>query len=294
MYAPACLAGRQGRQGNQRGIKTDFGLDMKKWLLKFNSWTSVVNPEIGQTLIETLAALFILTMGVSAATGLAVYAFSASSNINKQIIATGIAREGIEAVRNMRDTNWLLDTLAPTGCYNYTNSTANNAPCYLNWLGRTGALPFHCIFPDSTSGNTCSNTTTATMNYSLGLTSPNSTGTVWTLTKQASPGNNNFGMTFNTTNTGTGFYTQSGTIACGAGVNAADYCRKIVITNYSVTNGNVSSKPPYDKDDNLSLVEVQSEVWWVDKKCPRVSDYGSANPACRIELDTYLTNWKNY
>ena len=88
----------------------------------------------GQTLIETLAALFILFMGVGAATGLAVYAFSASGNINKQIIATGLAREGMEAVRNMRDTNWLNGPLMPNGCYNYATCQANQASCYLNWL----------------------------------------------------------------------------------------------------------------------------------------------------------------
>ena len=59
----------------------------------------------GQTLIETLAAVFILVMGVSASVGLAIYAFNTSGGVVKQIIATGLAREGLEAVRNMRDSN---------------------------------------------------------------------------------------------------------------------------------------------------------------------------------------------
>ena len=57
-------------------------------------------------------------MGVSSAVGLAIYAFNSSSSVTKQIIATGLAREGIEAVKNMRDTNWLQQTTIDTNCYN--------------------------------------------------------------------------------------------------------------------------------------------------------------------------------
>jgi Tfp pilus assembly protein PilV len=246
-----------------------------------------LNLQLGQTLIETMAALFILVMGVSAAVGLAVYAFSASSNINKQIIATGLAREGMEAVRNMRDTNWLNDTLVQSGCYDYAASMANYAPCYQNWLGKNGsATPPYCINPSP--GASCNgNDTTDT--YYLGFNSTQQN--LWVLTKD----NSKFGLTFDPTNAGTGgFYSPSGTKCTSS---TSDYCRKIIITNYSKNNGNASNppySPTYNQDNNLSLLEVQSEVWWVDKKCPRVDDFSSANSACRIELDTYLTNWKNY
>ena len=87
----------------------------------------------GQTIIETLVALFILVMGVTAATGLAIFSFSASTAITKQIISTGLAREGIEAVKNMRDTNWLKQSPINTDCYNYSTG-ASNAKCYKQWL----------------------------------------------------------------------------------------------------------------------------------------------------------------
>jgi len=50
---------------------------------------------------------------------------------------------------------------------------------------------------------------------------------------------------------------------------------------------------PYDKDSNLTLITVQVKVWWTDKKCPAVDTYPGAGK-CSVELDTYLTNWKNY
>ena len=226
-----------------------------------------------------------MVMGVGAATGLAVYAFSASSNINKQIIATGLAREGMEAVRNMRDTNWLIGPLTPNGCYNYATSQANQASCYQSWLN----TPTFCINPNSATGG-CGSASSTNYTLSINPSSANN-GALWNLVPQNNTAN--YGMNFDATNNqGEGFYIQSGTTACGAGNNPADYCRKIIITNYSLNYGNAVS--PYNVDSNLSLVKVQSQVWWVDKKCPRVPDFNSANPACRIDLETYLTNWRNY
>ena len=177
----------------------------------------------------------------------------------------------------MRDTNWLNDTLVQSGCYDYAASMANYAPCYQNWLGKNGsATPPYCINPSPSSSCNGSDTTDT---YYLGFNSTQQN--LWVLTKD----NSKFGLTFDPTNAGTGgFYSPSGTKCTSS---SSDYCRKIIITKDT-------SDAPYNMDANLPLFKVQSEVWWVDKKCPRVDDFSSANPACRIELDTYLTNWKNY
>jgi Tfp pilus assembly protein PilV len=234
---------------------------------------------MGQTLIETLAAAFILTMGISASVGLAVYAFNTSGGIVKQIIATGLAREGLEAVRNMRDTNWLKDTLSVNGCYNFATSQANAANCYTNWLNKN-----FCLDPTNSTANSCSGTGSSATYY-LGFDSSTQYG--WVLKKDSS----NFGLNFNDpaksaawlTN---GFYSPgvgNNGVAC---LNAtSDYCEKITITKVTTA--------PYNQDDG-PLLEVQSQVWWVDKKCPRAADYSSASVTCRLELDTYLTNWKNF
>ena len=240
--------------------------------------------EAGQTLIETLAAIFILVMGITSAVGLAVYAFGSSATVTKQIIATGLAREGIEAVKNMRDTNWLAQTTMDTNCYNFASSTAMNANCYTHWLDDTSASStIYCINPGTNSA-VC-NGNTASTTYALGFDSnvgnaPN----FWLLLPQN--GTTNYGLNFNAANSGTtGFYsvpTPSG-VSCSSGTAA--YCRKIIITKIT--------SAPYNQATTGPMLQVQSQVWWLDKKCPKVNDWPGAGK-CSVELDTYLTNWKNY
>lgn len=238
----------------------------------------------GQTLIETLVAIFILVMGVTAAVGLAIYALNSSSSITKQIIATGLAREGIEAVKNMRDVNWLRDTLATNGCYNYVTAGTGQSPCYINWLGDTNLsiAPF-CLNPSKNQGN-CNGSGTPTENYNLGFDSTDNN--FWSLQVQSANGKN-YGLVFNSNPATSGFYAPGGGggLTCGNGAGRADYCRKVVLT--------VITTSPYDKDANLPLLQVQSQVWWVDKKCPRSADWPGLGK-CSVEIDTNLTNWKDY
>ncbi|OGC82753.1 MAG: hypothetical protein A2788_02530 [Candidatus Abawacabacteria bacterium RIFCSPHIGHO2_01_FULL_46_8] len=62
----------------------------------------------GVSLIETLVALFILALGITAALSLLGYVSGITAGTKNRIIATNLAREGIEAVRNIRDSNWLF------------------------------------------------------------------------------------------------------------------------------------------------------------------------------------------
>jgi len=59
------------------------------------------------TLIETIIAIFILTTGILAISSLISYFISASSISSQRLIAAYLAQEGIEIVRNLRDTNIL-------------------------------------------------------------------------------------------------------------------------------------------------------------------------------------------
>jgi type II secretory pathway pseudopilin PulG len=238
--------------------------------------------ETGQTLIETLAALFILVMGVTAATGLAIFAFNSSTSILKQIVATGLAREGLEAVKNMRDTNWLQDTLSVNGCYNFETTANNDADCYVNWLGDhpLSSVPF-CIDPtNSGSASNCSGNTSI-KTYALGVDSAASDFWVWLRLTT-----NDYGLNFNSNiSAGTGFYSPASGAVCDNSAGRSEYCRKIVLEKIS--------SAPYNEDTG-PLLKVQSMVWWVDKKCPRAADFNLAPVGCRVELVTYLSNWKNY
>ncbi|HYV33355.1 MAG TPA: prepilin-type N-terminal cleavage/methylation domain-containing protein [Candidatus Limnocylindria bacterium] len=231
----------------------------------------------GQTLIETLAALFILTMGISAAVGLAVYAFNSSTNITKQVVATGLAREGIEAVKNMRDTNWLAGTLSTpnrgNGCYSYSSASANGANCYRGWLSQ-----IFCINP-TTPLIGCDGSA-ATMSYALGIDS--SSPNLWVLLPQH--GTTKYGLDFDANNSGTGGFYSPGAFGISCLSGSADYCRKIVITKIT--------SAPYNQDIG-PLLQVQSQVWWSDKQCPKTDDWPGLG-SCSTELDSYLTNWQSY
>lgn len=82
----------------------------------------------GQTLIETIVAIFVLTTGLASGLALAIFVFGSSSDVSEQVIATSLAREGVEAVRRMRDSNWLQGTLS--SC----DDLGTGQACYSNWL----------------------------------------------------------------------------------------------------------------------------------------------------------------
>ncbi len=61
----------------------------------------------GFTVIEVLVALVLLTVGAGGAFALLSRTISFTSAVNGRLVATYLAQEGIEIVRNIRDTNWL-------------------------------------------------------------------------------------------------------------------------------------------------------------------------------------------
>ncbi len=219
--------------------------------------------QAGQTLIETMVAMFILVMGIAAAVGLANYALSASGSVNKQLIAMGLAREGMEAVKNMRDTNWLKTPLSAT-CFDFYSQT-NTSNCYTNWLNGTGYSGYN-IDPGTTS------------TYILKF--DQATISYWSLVPEA----NKFGLNYSTSTPGTGFYNPGiGVLSSAA---TSDFSRSITISKDT-------SFSPFNNASLGGRVKVTVNVWWKDKHCP-VSDTVPSSTKCKVTLNTYLTNWKNY
>lgn len=62
----------------------------------------------GFTLIEAVIAMGIIVVGLVALVALAWISVTSSRSANDTFVAASIAQEGIEAVRSIRDTNWLL------------------------------------------------------------------------------------------------------------------------------------------------------------------------------------------
>jgi len=69
--------------------------------------TCYVLRDKGFSLLETLVAIAVITVGLVGVIGLIAYTISISRVSPNKVIAANLAQEGIEAVRNIRDSNWL-------------------------------------------------------------------------------------------------------------------------------------------------------------------------------------------
>lgn len=96
----------------------------------------ILKNKRGESILETVIAMTILAIGIafsSAIIGSSLVNVNTSKN---RIIAVNIAREGIEAMRNIRDTNWLKFTTNRRQCW-------NNDPIENTCDGSNAILPGH-------------------------------------------------------------------------------------------------------------------------------------------------------
>lgn len=218
----------------------------------------------GQTLVETMVASLVLVIGIGAAVSLAIYGLQATTSVSKQLIGVGLAREGIEAVKNMRDTNWLRDPIE-SNCYNfYTGSS--DASCYAQWLTGT-----YNIDPGSNLPTT----------YALGFDASDADQhEYWRLI----PTTSRYGLNYTPGTPTIGFYSTS---SSGTPVTSAtsDFARKITLTKENFA--------PFDQNTGPRL-KVTVDVWWKDRRCTTLGVTPPSNQSCKVTLETYLTNWKDY
>jgi len=69
----------------------------------------------GFTIIEVLIAIFIIALGAGGLLTLSSQTIKASSFVNNKLVASYLAQEGVEIVRNIRDTNYLKIRQGDTG-----------------------------------------------------------------------------------------------------------------------------------------------------------------------------------
>ncbi len=219
----------------------------------------------GQTLIETLVAAFILVMGIVAALGLASYSLSATSNIRQQTIAMGLAREGIEVVKNMRDTNWLRDTRS-SNCKDFL-SGQNTAFCYKNWLTASNGYDLN---PGGQPGSFINH---FYLDYNSAATLP------WSLV----PSNDEFGLNLVVN-------TQTPSLLYQASRTQATTGNSIFARRITIEADN--SFAPFNDSTTGPRLKITSEVWWKAKGCDMT--ILPVNSKCKVTLSTYLTNWRNF
>jgi hypothetical protein len=96
----------------------------------------------GFTLMEAIVAIFVITTGLVGVLSLVSQTISSSTFSKDKLIAAYLAQEGIEIIRNIRDTNWLEGGTNPwdeglTGCtggciadYTYSEQLDPTLPAY--------------------------------------------------------------------------------------------------------------------------------------------------------------------
>jgi Tfp pilus assembly protein PilV len=76
------------------------------------------NRKRAETLLEVMIALVVLTLGSISATSLILSAINANIYNKDALMALNLAQEGIEYMRNLRDTNWIRFSANRQGCWN--------------------------------------------------------------------------------------------------------------------------------------------------------------------------------
>lgn len=106
----------------------------------------------GQGLLELIVAMGIIVSGLVGTLSLTISNQTASQDSADRLVATNIAREGIEVIRNMRDSNWLncyVDTDRSVTCSNWydTISAFNDTTAALlfNPATNTWTLDFDAL-----------------------------------------------------------------------------------------------------------------------------------------------------
>ena len=220
----------------------------------------------GQTLIETMLAIFILTTSLVAGLGLAIYVLNSQAVSKNQIVATNLAREGIEVIRMFRDSNWLLaepDPASPDP--DLTDDLQScpdlgGTPCY----PKVYDAPFRALNPASYPAF-------ADANYRLNF---NPTTRVWSTD----------------TSDDYSLYLQADKSYSHAQNGQSVFARQVKLSFAPITDGSCSAVC-----NNRTLI-VKSIVAWRGKNCTEFStgDLESLSTSCKILVEEHLANWKDY
>jgi hypothetical protein len=100
-----------------------------------------IKNEKSFTLMEAIVAIFVITTGVVGVYSLVTQTISSATFSKDKLIAAYLAQEGIEIVRNIRDTNWLEGGTNPW----YEGLTGCSTGCEVDYYCTT------VVDPDSTN-----------------------------------------------------------------------------------------------------------------------------------------------
>lgn len=212
----------------------------------------------GQTLIETIVAVFMLVTAMLATLGALQYLLKSSDLVIKQTIAQGLASEGIDVVKNIRDSNWLQGPINSDCAELKLNPGDPAQPCYRQWLN---GLSFGDYIPYLKASN-----------YT------------WQMDKDT--GFSHILQYGSRNSNGVSFYVNSTPGACAS---LSPCTPTIFYRKVSLTDASFAGVPAQDP-----IVKITSTVWWVSGNCPVTEDPNTLRAACKVVVTDYITNWKNY
>lgn len=73
------------------------------------------SPREGQTLMELIVAIFVILVGIVGTVTLAIMTLTIARESKHRVLSANLAREGIDVVRQIRDSNWLAAATWNTG-----------------------------------------------------------------------------------------------------------------------------------------------------------------------------------
>jgi len=88
-----------------------------------------LNHRRGETILETLIAMGVLAIGITIAGQVMATSLRNVNSSKNRVIAVNIAKEGLEAIRNIRDTNWLRYSGKKRECWNHQPTKENDDSC---------------------------------------------------------------------------------------------------------------------------------------------------------------------
>jgi len=103
---------------------------VEKFLIKNMKIKTILNNKKGFGLVEMLMSMTILAIALVALMTLMTHLIRAAKINENKVVALNLAREGVEIVRNIRDTNWL--TACPTWggtCSHWTTAGGTRSCC---------------------------------------------------------------------------------------------------------------------------------------------------------------------
>jgi hypothetical protein len=99
-------------------------LERNKMKRKIMSKLKYFLDKKGQGLLETIIALGVIVSGIVGMLSLAISNQASSAESAERLIASHLAREGIEVIRNKRDNNWFVGAVWDSGLKSGTNYSA--------------------------------------------------------------------------------------------------------------------------------------------------------------------------